>query len=134
MTVRILSVLAVMLAQPSLVMAQTSLTAPPSIIAPAPQPVPSVAGSMRVTNLITAIVYTDRHVRLGQLRDVIILPTGTLAILEVSGALALGGPWIGVPLSALTWDRERQHLVLPGATEANLVRQRPFDFSTVPRG
>ena len=134
MTHRILALLAMTLALPASVMAQTSLTAPPSIMATEPVTAPSMAGSIRVKQLIGDPVYTDGFIRMAQVRDVILLPSGAVAILEVSGAYARGGPWVAVPVTALSWNSERKRLVLPGATEANLLRLRPFDFSTLPRG
>jgi len=134
MTQPILALLALTLALPASVMAQTSLTAPPSIMATEPVTAPSMAGSIRVKQLIGDPVYTDGFIRMAQVRDVVLLPSGALAILEVSGAYARGGPWVAVPVTALSWNSERKRLVLPGATEANLLRLRPFDFSTLPRG
>ena len=134
MTHRILALLAMTLALPASVMAQTSLTAPPSIMATDPVTAPSMAGSIRVKQLIGDPVYTDEFIRVGQVRDVILLPSGAVAILEVSGAYARGGPWVAVPVAALSWNSQRQRLVLPGTSEANLLRLRPFDFSTLPRG
>ncbi len=133
MTTRSLFLVALMLALPASLMAQTSLTAPPGVVAPAPVTAPEVAGSIRVKQLIGDPVYTDGFVRMAQVREVVLLPAGALAILEVSGAYARGGPWVAVPVAALSWNAERKRLVLPGATEANLLRLRPFDFSTLPR-
>jgi len=134
MTQPILALLALTLALPASVMAQTSLTAPPSIMATEPVTAPSMAGSIRVKQLIGDPVYTDGFIRMAQVRDVVLLPSGALAILEVSGAYARGGPWVAVPVAALSWNSERKRLVLPGTSEANLLRLRPFDFSTLPRG
>ena len=134
MTKPILALLALTLALPASVMAQTSLTAPPGIMATEPVTAPSMAGSIRVKQLIGDPVYTDGFIRVGQVRDVVLLPSGALAILEVSGAYARGGPWVAVPVAALSWNSERKRLVLPGTSEANLLRLRPFDFSTLPRG
>lgn len=134
MTHRILALLALTLALPASVMAQTSLTAPPGIMAIEPVTAPSMAGSIRVKQLIGDAVYTDGFIRMAQVRDVVLLPSGALAILEISGAYARGGPWVAVPVAALSWNSERKRLVLPGTSEANLLRLRPFDFSTLPRG
>lgn len=134
MTTRTLSLVALMLALPASLMAQTSLTAPPGVVAAAPGTAPAVAGSVRVKQLIGDAVYTEGFVRMAQVRDVVLIPSGAFAILEVSGASARGGPWVAVPVAALSWSSERQRLVLPGTTAADLARRPTFDFSTLPRG
>ena len=131
---RTLSLLALMLALPASLMAQTSLTAPPGVMLFEPVPDSAVVGSIRVKQLIGEPIYTEAFIRMAQVRDVVLLPTGTLAILEVSGAYARGGPWVAVPVTALSWNAERRRMVLPGATEAQLANLRPFDFRTLPGG
>lgn len=132
--------IAIIAAAPSLSFAQPTpqpapTTRPPSTTAPMPQatvPAPPTGAQVattqarRASQIIGANIVNDENRTVGEVHDLMIIPSGgaITAVLSVGGFLGLGERYVAVPLADLRWNADRSRWMLPGAT-VDSVRARP---------
>jgi hypothetical protein len=89
----------------------------------------------RMSQIIGAKVYNDRNESIGEVEDVVLqgVASGPVAVLQIGGFLGLGGRLVSVPLNDLHFNRERERVMLPGATKEALMARPVFDFASLRR-
>jgi hypothetical protein len=93
----------------------------------------ALASRPRMSQIIGTRIYNDRDQNVGEVDDVLLTPTGLVAIVQVGGFLGIGGRLVQMPLNDVRWNAERERLVLPGATKEALETRPAFEYDAANR-
>jgi hypothetical protein len=99
-------------------------------------------GKLRAGKMVGATVYNDQDKAIGSIDDILWDPStkSTAAIISVGGFLGVGAKLVSVPYDQLRFDNkvllghsdqlklQKDHIVLPGATEASLKGLPGFHY------
>ena len=99
-------------------------------------------GKLRAGKMVGVTIYNDQDKAIGSIDDILWDPStkSTSAIISVGGFLGVGAKLVSVPYDQLRFDNkvllghsdqlklQRDHIVLPGATEASLKGLPGFHY------
>lgn len=88
-----------------------------------------IANGWRASKLLHGSVYNDVDQKIGNIRDLIVAPDGSIsvAVVDVGGFLGMGRHHVAIPVQAFTQVTPK--IVLPGATKDMLKGMPEFKFS-----
>jgi hypothetical protein len=92
-----------------------------------------VAARPRMSQIIGSRIYNDRDQNVGEVDDILLTPSGPMAIVQVGGFLGIGGRLVQMPLNDVRWNAERERLMLPGATKEMLETRPAFEYDAAQR-
>jgi sporulation protein YlmC with PRC-barrel domain len=93
----------------------------------------SMAGGIRISNIIGSAVYNDHNEKIGSIDDLMTKSDRTIveAIISVGGFLGIGSKLVAIPYEQLNVDmseKQSQHVTLAGASKDKLAAMTPFTY------
>jgi hypothetical protein len=91
----------------------------------------TVATGYRVTKVVGSTVVNDANETVGTIDDLIVTPGEKVpfAVLSVGGFLGMGTKYVVIPYNTLQ-VKDKQHMVLPGATKDSLKALPEFKYAS----
>jgi hypothetical protein len=91
----------------------------------------TVATGYRVSKVLGSTVINEANETVGTIDDLIVTPRETVpfAVLSVGGFLGIGTKYVVVPYNTLQ-VKDKEHMVLPGATKDSLKALPEFRYAS----
>ena len=126
--IRLLSVLALTAMMPSLPALSQGAPQTAAIMKVDPA---TVATGYRVTKVVGSTVVNDANETVGTIDDLIVTPGEKVpfAVLSVGGFLGMGTKYVVIPYNTLQ-VKDKQHMILPGATKDSLKALPEFKYAS----